>query len=74
MSDGEDRITYAVGTAQASGETAAITTAIPELVATIGHHDHLTPFTHSLGSMTPRLLTILKLPLFAWAMYMFIRT
>jgi hypothetical protein len=32
------------------------------------------PCMHSFGSMTPRLLTILKLPLFAWAMYMFIRT
>ena len=28
----------------------------------------------SLGSMTPRFLTILKLPLLAWAMYMFMRT
>jgi hypothetical protein len=32
------------------------------------------PCMHSFGSMTPRLLTILKLPLLAWAMYMFIRT
>ena len=32
------------------------------------------PCMHSFGSMTPRLLTILKLPMFAWAMYMFIRT
>jgi ABC-type branched-subunit amino acid transport system substrate-binding protein len=28
----------------------------------------------SFGSMAPRLFTILKLPFFAWAMYMFIRT
>ena len=28
----------------------------------------------SFGSIIPRLFTILKLPLFAWAMYMFIRT
>ena len=35
---------------------------------------YLIPCMHSLGSMTPRLLTIVKLPLFAWAMYMFIRT
>jgi hypothetical protein len=32
------------------------------------------PCTHSLGSMIPRFSTVLKLPLFAWAMYMFIRT
>jgi hypothetical protein len=32
------------------------------------------PCMHSFGSTTPRLLTILNLPLFAWAMYMFIRT
>jgi hypothetical protein len=32
------------------------------------------PCMHSFGSMTPRLLTIWKLPFFAWAMYMFIRT
>src|SRR5260370_637322 len=35
---------------------------------------YLTPCRHSCGSMTPRLLTILNSPLFAWAMYMFIRT
>ena len=35
---------------------------------------YFTPCMHSFGSMTPRFLTILKLPLFAWAMYMFIRT
>jgi hypothetical protein len=32
------------------------------------------PISCSFGSMIPRLSTILKLPLLAWAMYMFIRT
>jgi hypothetical protein len=32
------------------------------------------PTSCSFGSMIPRLSTILKLPLLAWAMYMFIRT
>ena len=34
---------------------------------------YIVPCTHSFGSMTPRFLTISNLPLFAWAMYMFIR-
>src|ERR1017187_3689488 len=34
---------------------------------------YLIPCMHSFGSMTPRLLITLKLPFFAWAMYMFIR-
>jgi len=35
---------------------------------------YFTRCMHSFGSMTPRFLTILNLPLFAWATYMFIRT
>lgn len=34
---------------------------------------YIMPCMHSFGSMTPRFLTISNLPLFAWAMYMFIR-
>jgi hypothetical protein len=45
------------------------------LLATAVYHEAacLALTTLSFGSMTPRFLTTLKMPLLAWAMYMFIR-